>query len=225
MAGTTLIDYALNKVEGMYTGLISWNMDDLENKKKQNQEESFLGSIASSLSVNNLVNKLTGKNIGRIFADVKISEAHRFMANVTEQTMEDGSVVSEHVILQPEQVTLQIEETNNTFGSRFAGGFYGPQQTFDKLVELWQNAVPLRITTQHKQYQDMVIANMPMLHRAPYRNALQINVDLKKLRFAKMEVVSYKGKTAGITKSASAQVAGGFTKAQEFNPQSFFVRG
>lgn len=225
MAGTTLIDYALNKAEGMYTGLISWNMDDLENKKKQNQEESFLGSLASSLSVNNLVNKLTGKNYGRIFADVKISEGHRFMANVTEQTMEDGSVVSEHVIPQPEQVTLQIEETNNTFGSRFSGGFYGPQQTFDKLVELWENAVPLRITTQHKQYQDMVIANMPMLHRAPYRNSLQINVDLKKLRFAKMEVVSYKGKTAGTTKSASAQVTGGFTKAPEFDPKSFFIRG
>jgi len=204
MVGTTLIDYAVNKAQGMFVGLISWNMDDI---KSGGAKDSF---------TDKLLNKITGGSTGRIFADVKISEAHRFMSNVTEQTMEDGSVVSEHVIPQPEQVTLQIEETNNTIGSRFSGGFFGPQQTFEKLVELWENAVPLTVTTQHKQYTDMVIANMPMLHRAPYRNALQISVDLRKLRFTKMEVVSYKGKTEGLTKAASKNVSGGMQIATDF---------
>ena len=204
MVGTTLIDYAVNKSQGMFVGLISWNMDDI---KSGGAKESF---------TDKLLNKITGGSTGRIFADVKISEAHRFMSNVTEQTMEDGSVVSEHVIPQPEQVTLQIEETNNTIGSRFSGGFFGPQQTFEKLVELWENAVPLTVTTQHKQYTDMAIANMPMLHRAPYRNALQISVDLRKLRFSKMEVVSYKGKTEGLTKAVSKNVSGGMQIATDF---------
>lgn len=204
MAGTTLIDYAVNKVQGMFVGLISWNMDDIN---KGSTKDSF---------ADQLVNKITGGNTGRIFADVKISEVHRYMSNVTEQTLEDGSAVNEHVIPQQPQVTLQIEETNNTLGARLSGGFFGPQQTFDKLVELWENSVPLTITTQHKQYTDMVISNMPILHRAPYRNALQISVDLKKLRFAKLETVSYKGKTEGLTKAASSAISGGMQKATEF---------
>ena len=202
MAGTTLIDYAVSKVQGFFVGLISWNMDDEK------------GAGKTSLA-DKIVNAITGGNTGRIFADVKVSESHRFQSNVTDQTLEDGSVINEHVIPQQPQVTLQIEETNNTMGARLSGGFYGPQQTFDKLVQLWENAVPLTITTQHKQYKNMVIANMPILHRAPYRNALQVSIDLRQLRFAQMEVVSYKGKTAGLTKAASSNVSGGFQKPQD----------
>lgn len=202
MAGTTLIDYAVSKQQGFFVGLISWNMDDEK------------GAGKTSLA-DKIVNAITGGNTGRIFADVKVSESHRFQSNVTDQTLEDGSVINEHVIPQQPQVTLQIEETNNTMGARLSGGFYGPQQTFDKLVQLWENAVPLTITTQHKQYKNMVIANMPILHRAPYRNALQVSIDLRQLRFAQMEVVSYKGKTAGLTKAASSNVSGGFQKPQD----------
>ena len=202
MAGTTLIDYAVSKAQGFFVGLISWNMDDEK------------GAGKTSLA-DKIVNTITGGNTGRIFADVKVSESHRFQSNVTDQTLEDGSVINEHVIPQQPQVTLQIEETNNTMGARLSGGFYGPQQTFDKLVQLWENAVPLTITTQHKQYKNMVIANMPILHRAPYRNALQVSIDLRQLRFAQMEVVSYKGKTAGLTKAASSNVSGGFQKPQD----------
>lgn len=202
MAGTTLIDYAVNKVQGFFTGLISWNMDDINPPKEGEKEPQ--DSFATKL-----LNKITGENTGRIFADVKVSESHRFMSNITEQTMEDGSVVAEHVIPQPANVTLQIEETNNTLGARLSGGFFGPQQTFDKLVQLWENSVPLTITTQHKQYTNMVIANMPILHRAPYRNALQISIDLKQLRFVKLQTVAYKGKTEGINKAASAAVSAG----------------
>lgn len=202
MAGTTLIDYAVSKAQGFFVGLISWNMDDEK------------GAGKTSLA-DKIVNAITGGNTGRIFADVKVSESHRFQSNVTDQTLEDGSVINEHVIPQQPKVTLQIEETNNTMGARLSGGFYGPQQTFDKLVQLWENAVPLTITTQHKQYKNMVIANMPILHRAPYRNALQVSIDLRQLRFAQMEVVSYKGKTAGLTKAASSNVSGGFQKPQD----------
>lgn len=207
MAGTTLIDYAVNKVQGMLIGLISWNQDDVQT-----------GDAKTSIS-DKILNGMFGTNIGRIFADVKISEAHRLSSNITDQTLEDGSSIHEHVIPNQPQVTLQIEETNNTLGARMSGGYFGPQQTFEKLYQLWENRVPLTITTQHKQYTDMVIANMPILHRAPYRNALQISIDLRKLEFAKIETVSYKAKTDGLTKAASSNVSGGLQKAVDVDSQ------
>lgn len=197
MVSSTLIDYAVNKFNATFSGLISWNA-------------SLLTTESNTLSdyIDQALNYIGGVNIGRIFADVKVSESHRLQSTVTEQTMEDGSVVSEHVIPMPEQVTIQIEETNNTVGSRFFGGFFGPQQTFDKLMELWKKSIPLTITTQHKQYKNMVIVNMPILHRAPYRNSLQITIDLKKLQFRGMQTFSFKA-LGGLGKAAQSQISGG----------------
>lgn len=208
MAGTTLIDYALSKVQGIFVGLISWDEEDLSGVKEEERSKTNV--------LNKLVNKALETNKGRIFADVKISESHRFTSNITDQTLEDGSSIHEHVIPELPTVTLQIEETNNTLASKFSGGYFGPQQTFDKLVELWKNAVPLTITTQHKQYKNMVISNMPILHRAPYLNALQITVDLKQLEFVHLETVVYEGKTEDITMAASEEKSGGLQKATEF---------
>jgi hypothetical protein len=64
----------------------------------------------------------------------------------------------------------------------------------------------------------MVIANMPFIHRAPYKNALQITIDLRKLEFTKLEVVAYKGKTAGLTKAASLNVSSGLQKTMTMEP-------
>ena len=204
MVSSTLIDYAVNKFNATFSGLISWNA-------------SLLTTESNTLSdyIDQALNYIGGVNIGRIFADVKVSESHRLQSTVTEQTMEDGSVVSEHVIPMPEQVTIQIEETNNTVGSRFFGGFFGPQQTFDKLMELWKKSIPLTITTQHKQYKNMVIVNMPILHRAPYRNSLQITIDLKKLQFRGMQTFSFKA-LGGLGKAAQSQISGGMQTAKDW---------
>ena len=204
MVSSTLIDYAVNKFNATFSGLISWNA-------------SLLITESNTLSdyIDQALNYIGGVNIGRIFADVKVSESHRLQSTVTEQTMEDGSVVSEHVIPMPEQVTIQIEETNNTVGSRFFGGFFGPQQTFDKLMELWKKSIPLTITTQHKQYKNMVIVNMPILHRAPYRNSLQITIDLKKLQFRGMQTFSFKA-LGGLGKAAQSQISGGMQTAKDW---------
>lgn len=196
MVGSTLIDYATNKFNATFSGIISWDA------------ELLTGQKTLSNYVDDMINSIGGSNIGRIFADVKVTETHKMQSTITDQTLEDGSSVHEHVIPQPEQITIQIEETNNTAGSRFVGGFYGPQQTFDKLTELWKKAIPLTITTQHKQYKNMAIVNMPILHRAPYRNALQITIDLKKLEFTNLQTYSYKAKGV-IGKAASVMKDGG----------------
>ena len=206
MVSSTLIDYAVNKFNATFAGIISWDSDLLAGDKK-----------TVSDYIDSVLNWIGGGNIGRIFADVKIQESHRFQSDVTDHTLEDGSSIHDHVIPHPEQVTIQIEETNNTVGSRFSGGFFGPQQTFDKLVELWRKSVPLTITTQHKQYKNMAIVNMPIVHRAPYRNALQISIDLKKIEYVSLQTFSYKGLTSGITKAANPGQNGGMKTTSIFN--------
>ena len=160
-----------------------------------------------------------GVEAGSINVDVKVSEAHKFSNDVTVQTMEDGSVTDEHVINNPMEVSIQFEETNNTV---LAGGIlgsaafgvpwmkFGPGNTFNILKTLAEYKVTLTITTQHAIYKDMVIKNMPVLHRAPYRNALQVSCDLVQLNFSKESTFSYKATSEGLQKAVSSNISGGF---------------
>lgn len=158
-----------------------------------------------------------GIEAGSLNVDVKVSETHRFSNEVTTQTMEDGSVIDEHVINNPMEISVQFEETNNTImagglfgGASFGGLSFGPVNTFNVLKNLAEHKVPMTITTQHTIYDNMVIKNMPILHRAPYRNALQVACDMIQLNFSKDTVLSYKPRNTGTKKSASQNVNGGY---------------
>lgn len=153
---------------------------------------------------------------GNIQVDVKISETHKFSNNVTEQTMEDGSIVAEHVISNPIDLTIQFEETNNTVLNQMSPlleevgiSKFGPAGTFEKLEKLWRYKVPLTITTQHKQYTNMQIAHMPIMHRAPYKNSIQVVIDLRQMNFSTIETTAYRSKNAGTQKSAMDTVKSG----------------
>lgn len=159
-----------------------------------------------------------GVESGRLQVDVKISESHKFSNEVTTQTMEDGTVIDEHIINNPMEIGLQFEETNNPI---IAGGILGssrastpwikpgPAGTFNALKTLAENKVPLTITTQHAIYENMVIKNMPILHRAPYKNAIQVSCDLIQLNFSSEETFAYKASDENTQKSASQNVNGG----------------
>ena len=86
---------------------------------------------------------------------------------------------------------------------------FGTGSTFAKLKELAEKRITLTITTQHHIYENMVIKNMPILHRAPYRNALQVSCDLIQLNFSKIQTYSYKAGNVGTMKSAMGNVSSG----------------
>jgi len=164
---------------------------------------------------------------GSINVDVRISETHKYQNNVVTQTMEDGSVIDEHVINKPVELSLQFEETNNTalangllgsvsiqnqigqFSPWLKSKLGGPVSTFEKLTQLAVRKVPLTITTQHAIYTDMVIKNMPIIHSAPYRGRLQVAFDVVQLNFSKTKTFTYSAKEKGTQKAASENVNSG----------------
>ena len=191
--------------------------------------------------VSNLINKYlrpaliswdsnNGVEAGSINVDVKITEAHKFSNDVTTQTMEDGSIIDEHIINNPMEVSIQFEETNNTI---MAGGILGsasfkpswlklgPASTFEKLKQLSEKKVPLTITTQHAIYENMIIKNMPILHSAPYRNRIQVACDLVQLNYSQLQVTAYKAITKAISKAASSTVSGGIVKTSGLGDSLF----
>lgn len=148
------------------------------------------------------------KDENAIIPDVKKSETHSYQSNVTQMALEDGSIVSEHIIQQPISVSIQFEETNNTI----RGWMTDQKSTFDKLVDIWKNKTVCQIITEHKIYDNMVVQNIPIQHAAPYKGALRIACEFTQLSFAKPARTVFLGKTVGLTKSASGTVNGGQQK-------------
>lgn len=149
---------------------------------------------------------------GEIYADVKIAEIHQFRNDITEQTMEDGSIVDEHVINRPIQLSLQFMEPNNLIGRAFS--------IFDRLVKLWETKTMVTVTTQHMIYDQMVISNMPITHREPYRNSITVNCDLKQLYFSSLSTFTYAAKEPTVQMSASETVNGGPQQLQDIPKDS-----
>jgi len=150
---------------------------------------------------------------------VKKQELHSFQSDVTEQTMEDGSIISEHVIQKPISITLSFEETNSSLEQSAAVQLLGGQQkvfgtmsVFDKLVEVWEKKIICQIVTEHKIYNNMVIANLPIQHTSPYRHSIKVTVDFVQLNFARPVQTIYLGKSAGTTMSAMATQSAGMLK-------------
>lgn len=150
---------------------------------------------------------------------VKKQETHSYNSDITEQTMEDGSVISEHVIQKPVSISLSFEETNSSLEKSAAVQLLGGQQkvfgtmsVFDKLVEVWEKKIICQIVTEHKIYNNMVIANLPIQHTAPFRHSIKVSVDFMQLNFAKPVKTIYIGKSAGTTMSAMETQNAGMLK-------------
>ena len=102
----------------------------------------------------------TGAVIGGLSLDATLSENHERSSDITESPVETGATITDHVILNPERVTIEGFVTDAP--AVLLGGIQGrgvTQNAFDRIEELWRNREPFDIDTGYKRYVDMVIAD------------------------------------------------------------------
>jgi hypothetical protein len=144
-------------------------------------------------------------------ANVRISEAHMRQSVIPEHALEDGSVVSEHVILKPKGLCLVYQQTNAYGGDSIA------RQTWEMLNQLWQARQPFEIQTEHELYPNMIFERIGALHQAPYKGGLEFTADLKQINFAKWQLVSVPAKQLdpSVSKTASSPAYLGYVSGKD----------
>lgn len=172
---------------------------------------TFMGNVTASVkgSISGYLASFLGI-IQDVKPDVRKSESHKYQSEVTQYAVEDGTIFSQHIIQRPIKVTLQFEETNagkmiqNIVGSaeRMLTGT-SKKTIFEQLVEIWERKIPVEIVTDQKIYKNMVIENLPIMHKSPYKGALQIMVDFIQLSTFQIQVDDKKGITKAVTKAAN----------------------
>lgn len=174
------------------------------------------GNFAIIGVMGNAVGSVTGAgHIEQVTPDVRKAETERLQSDVTDYALEDGSIVSQHIIQHPREVVLYFEETNA--GKMVANvgaavlGLMGqrPKTVYDQLLEIWEDKIQVEITTDQNIYKNMVMTSAPITQKAPYKGALQISCTFKQITRAVNDGFGYKGSTTAWDKAASKLREGG----------------
>ena len=121
--------------------------------------------------------------------NVRVSENHRLESEVTQQPLESGAPVTDHVVLKPRTLTLIYEQTNvDAYGG--GSGAELAQAAWAKCLGYWTTRQPLFVQTFHDSYSNMIIESLTGLHQAPMKGALTFTMQLKQITFVHLQYVS-----------------------------------
>src|SRR5271163_2844558 len=97
-------------------------------------------------------------NVGIVTFDTMVQEEHRFTSRVTYFPVESGTIVSDHIINQPDVVTLSGLVTDtplNIFSS-----FNRSIAAFNALIQLHERREIVHVVTGIKIYRNMAITSL-----------------------------------------------------------------
>lgn len=154
---------------------------------------TLLGSLFAQVNTPGTIIK---SDTVEIAMDITDSQDHVFESTITSNPIEDGSQVTDHIINEPDKLTLKGMMTDSPV--RFAsgvqdiaeqglGGESRSKSTFDTLKELRDSKTLVTITTTLNIYTNMAIRSFTVPRNSTTGNTLPFTLDL-----LKVEVVSSK---------------------------------
>lgn len=161
------------------------------------------------------------RSLGGLTFTVTISEVEKQTAKLTDYPVEDGVNYSDHVILAPREVTVQVGQGVDDAES-------DPRDKLDKLRELMTKREPIELYTGKSYYKSMIITSISTTTDAKTETVMIASVTLREVRIAQTQaaavpVISKKRqkqpkKTQASTKRGTQQVQTVSTPQQP-NPQ------
>ena len=162
------------------------------------------------------------RSLGGLTFTVTISEVEKQAAKMTDYPVEDGVSYSDHVILAPREVTVQVGQGVDDAES-------DPRDKLDKLRELMTKREPIELYTGKSYYKSMIITAISTTTDAKTETVMIASVTLREVRIAQTQaaavpVISKKRqkqpkKTQASTKRGTQQVQTVSTPQQP-NPQA-----
>lgn len=149
--------------------------------------------------------------VGGVTIDAVISESHSHNASATENPIETGSVVTDHVTLRPIELSLDgiITDTPVDFSvydnvkglistvSSIFGKKSRSLEAHDAIVKLWKDRIPFKVVTGLKVYDNMILEDYTVNREAETGKAIKFTAKMKQITFAYARTTGG-GATSGI---------------------------
>lgn len=160
-------------------------------------------------------NSLSLLKQGKVVAGVPISvltgESHTFTANVPKIALESGAQISDHMILEPAQVSVSFSMTNAGAEKQRA------KDAFDAFKKMMDERKLVEVVTEHHIYTNMVLTSLTPMHSAPYKGALTVTATFQQINFVQLQSAGQSPKKGTkATKTATAQQKGGNVEPKQY---------
>lgn len=134
--------------------------------------------------------KREGNDDFAIQFDAIIDENHERDSQITSFPIEDGAEASDHIIINPERISITGFITNTPAIILGAGASSdNVQNAVDVLEDLWQSKELMTVVSDLKVYSDMAIESLSFPRDQRTGQALEFRVSLKKINKVSTELV------------------------------------
>ena len=181
---------------------------------------AFSTAFGSVLNRTVIMYEIGGQKIGFIELDATVTETHTRTARITKNEVEEGSDVSDNVILDNETFSIEgliseapipsndlrdlpLTVTNKAFSilNKAAGAISGgllknTGATLKRIVALiqlenfWKNAIPFTVITGLKKYDNVILKSLTINVNPKDGKSLRFNIQCEVVRLVKSEIVS-----------------------------------
>lgn len=170
--------------------------------------------------------------IGEITLDASISEEHVSECEMTENPIEDGAIVTDHVHVMPAQLTIEgiVSDTpitfaliNNVMGfvnsvnTTILGNSSRSTDAYNALIDLQKSREPFTVVTGLRVYKDMIMTSLSVPRDVQKGKAVNFTAELKQIIIAKSKTATPASSSA-VSKIAAKQTNVGPLPAETLPP-------
>lgn len=117
--------------------------------------------------------------IGSIDLDVTISEQHSYTSRVTSYPVENGTILSDHIINEPDRLVLQALVTDSPLSILSLSN--RSSDVFNRLIEIQQRRELVQVVTGLKVYESMAIVSLDVPRNVNTGQSLVFTIELQKV--------------------------------------------
>lgn len=144
------------------------------------------------------------RKVGGLVFDATFSEKHEVSAEITQNPVETGVNIADHMFMKPRKVTISAGVSDTPLrpiaGDQFSGGSSRSQKAYDLLTKLQASFEPFNIQTGLKLYENFICKNVACEQDKDTPNVFVFEAELEEVIFVSTQMVVLPPLAAGPTK-------------------------
>lgn len=133
------------------------------------------------------------RKVGGLAFDATFSEKHEVSAEITQNPVETGVNVADHMCMKPRRVTISAGVSDTPLhaieGDQFSGGSSRSQKAYDLLTQLQASFEPFNVQTGLKLYENFVCKNITCEQDKDTPFVLVFEAELEEVIFVSTQMV------------------------------------
>ena len=177
---------------------------------------TIAGTIADEFK-DSLVRTCGAATTKGISVDASVSEEHVTSCEPTDNPVEGGAKITDHVQLNPKQLTIEGVISDSPLGFAVIGNIQNMARAvatvfgnsvrsidaYNELVELQESRIPFTVVTGLKRYENMILTNLSVPRTVETGRAIHFKAVMREIKIVNSEVTPSVNIGSGVRDVAS----------------------